>query len=185
MNLDSAFLERWVEPLYMEVLSSMQSPTVTQQLAVDCGAVNPEVIGILLADFNWRSRKMAALYAGINGWSCFTSDIGGLLLKSELTYAGANYCIALARFGSDEAVAYLKQYLDIWLGRPDCWYDQNHALSALLWLDQMRGTDEATIYVTAGGLWEQFVENKPNWDLERTKQRFFDTMQFCQEQFPQ
>ncbi len=127
---------------------------------------------------------MAAIYAGINGWSYFTDAIGERLLKSEVVYAGASYCFALARFRSDASADYLKQYLDIWLKRPECWYDQNHALSALLWLDHIQGSNEAAIYLSADGPWTRFVQNKPHWNLERTRQTFFTTMEFCQEQFP-
>lgn len=185
MGLDAATIERWVQPFYMKVLHAKQAASVTEQLVEASISITPEVVNALLADLNWRTRKMAAIYAGINGWSDFTDAIGERLLKSEVVYAGASYCFALARFSSDEAVTYLKRYLDIWLRRPECWYDQNHALSALLWLDQVWGSDEATAYLSANGPWMRFVESKPNWDLERTRQHFFDTITFCQEQFPQ
>ncbi len=185
MTIDEEARERWVNPFYMEVLHAGQSPAVTEQLTEACQTITPELVGALLAEFNWRTRKMAAIYAGVNAWPEFTDALGGRLLKSEVCYAGASYCFALARFGSDDAVSYLKQYLDIWLRRPERWFDQHHALAALLWFDQVRGTDEAAVYLADGGLWECFVQNKPNWDLERTKRMFCSTMKFCQEQFPQ
>lgn len=185
MTIDEELQERWVIPFYMEVLHAKQSPVVTEQLLAASASVTPQIVDALLSDLNWRIRKMAAVYAGINGWSDFTDAIGERLLKSEVAYAGASYCFALARFSSDEAVTYLKHYLNIWLDRPECWFDQQHALSALLWLDQVRGSDEAAAYLTVDGPWMRFVENKPHWDLERTRRAFFETMKFCQEQFPQ
>ncbi len=185
MIIDQEARERWVIPFYMKVLHAQQPLAVTELLIEASNAISQETVDALLADFNWRTRKMAAIYAGVNAWSGFTDAIGGHLLKSEVCFAGASYCFALARFGSDDAVFYLKQYLDIWLRRPECWYDQSHALAALLWLDRIRGTDDAAAYLANGGIWECFVQNKPHWDLQRTRLTFFETMKFCQEQFPQ
>jgi len=185
VTADDELQERWVIPFYMEVFHAKQSPVVTKQLLAASASVTPYIVDALLSDLNWRTRKMAAVYAGINGWSDSTGAIGERLLRSEVVYAGASYCFALARFGSDNAVSYLKQYLDIWLRRPERWFDQNHALAALLWLDQVRGTDDAALYLADGGLWECFVQNKPQWDLQHTRRSFFETMKFCQEQFPQ
>ena len=185
MIIDRDFCERWVIPFYMQSLHARQSPAVTAQLTDACNAVTPEIVEALLADLNWRTRKMAAVYAGIKRWNYFTAAIGENLVESKVCCAGASYCFALARFNSEASVNYLKQYLDIWLEQPECWYDQQHVLSALLWLDQVRGSEEAAPYMTANGPWLRFVSNKPYWDLEQTRQSFSETMMFCQEQFPQ
>ena len=90
MTVDQEARERWVIPLYMEVLHAGQSPAVTEQLTGACRTITPEVVDVLLAEFEWRTRKMAAIYAGLNTWSEFTEALGGHLLKSEVCCAGAS-----------------------------------------------------------------------------------------------
>jgi hypothetical protein len=78
-----------------------------------------------------------------------------MLLESELVYAGQGYCFALARFAEDSDATTLTAYLERYLPRLDCHYDQHYAVGALLHLDEQRGTDHAARFLGAGGLWER------------------------------
>ena len=104
-----------------------------------------------LADLNWRTVKWRLFMRESKDGTISQPLIGENLVESKVCFAGAFYCFALARFNSEASVNYLKQYLDIWLERPEGWYDQQHTLSALLWLDQVRGSEKAAPYMTADG----------------------------------
>lgn len=54
----------------------------------------------------------------------FRERLGELLSGSELTYAGQGYCFALARLGTAKDAELLVAYLERWLPRVDCRYDQ-------------------------------------------------------------
>jgi Family of unknown function (DUF6000) len=167
---DATFIEKWIMPFYLNVLGPTNYSTEFLELAKQAlEEVQPDIISTLLNERDWRPRLTAGWFAGVKRWEGFTQQIGDLLIASELCYQGQGFCFALARFGSDGAVLRLQQYLDIWLSRPDCCYDQDWALASLQWIDEQRGTGYAMPYLAAGGPWETFVVNKPNWDLSRTK----------------
>jgi hypothetical protein len=102
-------------------------------------------------------------------WGQFEGTIGELLLRSEVCYAADGYCVALASFATPGTIDYLKRYLEFYLRRPDLWFDQDDAMAALCWLDQQQGSDYASPFLP---LWSDFVANKPNWDLEGSKEAF-------------
>lgn len=177
---DATFIEKWVMPFYLRVLGPTNYSTEfleSAKLALD--EVQPDIISMLLNERDWRPRLTAGWFAGVKRWEEFTQQIGDLLIASELCYQGEGFCFALARFGSGGAVAHLQQYLDIWLNRPDCCYDQDVALASLQWIDEQCSTSYAMPYLVAGGLWETFVANKPNWNLSRTKDWLWRLMDIC------
>ncbi|WP_411577343.1 DUF6000 family protein [Streptomyces sp. HUAS TT20] len=49
-----------------------------------------------------------------------------------------------------------------WTPQPDLVYDQTFALSTLLHLDAVLGTERASRYLAAGGLWQQWTDAMPN-----------------------
>lgn len=116
-----------------------------------------------LLDFEWRSRLTASYLIGLDRRTQFRDRIGSLLLESRLVYAGVGYCFALSRFAQPEDAAILVAYLDRYLPRTDCNYDQGLAMGALLHLDQKLGTDHAQRFLVPGGLWQQstFAERDP------------------------
>jgi hypothetical protein len=118
-------------------------------------------------------------------WSKFAGLIGEALIASEGVYAGQGYCFALASFADDVSAKYLMDYLDTYLLKVDCYYDQDWAMPALIWIDEHRDTDHSSRYLTPGGLWERFAEDKgESWQLDYSKKRFWAIMKYCQEHFP-
>jgi len=110
----------------------------------------------------WRRRLTAAWLIGLDRRRHYRERLGGLLLESAGPYEGGGYCFALARFGQDEDAEILVAYLNRYLPRPDCHYDQDCAMGALLYLDELLGTDHAARFVETG-LWQSsaFAETGP------------------------
>ncbi|GAA4502866.1 hypothetical protein GCM10023191_055010 [Actinoallomurus oryzae] len=121
-------------------------------LAEDARRITDEELGRLLT-VEWRSRLTAAWLIGLDRRTVFRRLLGELLLESELMYSGQAYCFALARFGGHEDADLLAAYLDRYLPRRDCYYDQHWAIGALLYLDDRLGGHRAARFLGADGLW--------------------------------
>lgn len=174
------FITRWVMPFYTRGPQGSDVDTLRSELE----RVEPKVVRRLLSTYNWRERIVGGWFAGLKGWRQFESVIGQLLLASELCYAGQGYCFALACFADEPSRGYLTQYLDHYLARPELYYDQTEALCALMWVDDRHGTQFAAPYVEPDGPWERFIANKPHgWDLAQRRERFWQTMAYCRENF--
>jgi|SRR5579871_4896910 len=185
MNL-SPLCQTWVRPFYREFLhgnflflKDEDHRNGFVQFVQQALAALEAVTVDRLMRLAWREQLAGSWFTGLKGWTQFTQQIGDLLLESRACYAGQGYCFALARFANEDSIEYLKSYLDTYLPQKECYYDQNWALSALLWLDKARMTQEAKIYLQSGGLWERFVADKPYWNIVATEQRFHDIMVFC------
>ncbi|WFB11374.1 DUF6000 family protein [Streptomyces sp. LX-29] len=105
---------------------------------------------------DWRARLTAAWLIGCDRRQYFQDVLADLLVASQLCFSGQGYCFALARFGTEEDALYLVSYLERYLQRPDCQYDQHWAISALLHIDGLAGTEHATTFLASGGLWHQW-----------------------------
>jgi hypothetical protein len=126
----------------------------------------------VLLEGGWRERKTASWLVAVAGRTEYRSRIGELLLASAGPYAGAAYCVTLATFGDSADADVLCGYLDRYLPRRDLDYDQGFALGALLHLDAALGTDRASRYLSAGGLWQQWADTppRPSRDPQRYRQ---------------
>jgi hypothetical protein len=93
------------------------------------------------------------------------------LLASGGPYGGA-YCITLATFGTSADADLVCRYLDRYLPQPELAYDRTFALSTLLHLDAVLGTERASPYLAAGGLWQQWTDATPNtvWEPQEYQQ---------------
>ena len=109
----------------------------------------------MLGEFNWRPRKVDAIFAAISKNQDVENIIGTHLLKSEVCYAGRGYCLALASFESVSARTFLIQYLDYYLQRSDLDFDQGSALGALAYLNPILGSDILSELIPAYNLWQQ------------------------------
>jgi hypothetical protein len=105
--------------------------------------------------------------------SAFTSQVGRLLLRSDVCFAGAAYCLALAEVNSDESIAFIDEYLSYYLTRNDLWFDQATAMAALAYLDRINGTSIQSRHLAA---WSKFVEDKPLWSLAKSNALFEESM---------
>ena len=121
-------------------------------LARDARKISDEDL-VRLLSCGWRACLPAAWLIGIDRRRDHRELLGDLLLESAFPYAGQGYCFALARFGRPEDAEILAAYLDRYLPRKDCYYDQGWAMGALLYLDARLGTHHAERFVTTG-LWQ-------------------------------
>jgi hypothetical protein len=149
---------------YMTSIANLDQATL-QQFAQASSSINTGIVALLLGDFNWRTRSCGALFAAINNYVEFEEVIGNHLLKSEVCYAGAAYCLALARFSTDSAKNYLITYLNYYLDRNDLYFDQADAYCALEYLDKNAAGN-------FNNKWLSFTADKPNWNLARSREHF-------------
>ena len=161
--------ETWVLPLYY----GLQKPHVKEFVAKNLRLLSDELIGELLASFDWLPRTAAAYLAALSDRRTFTAHIGRLLLRSDVCFAGSAYCVALAEFNSQESVGFINDYLTYYLTHHDLWFDQGDAMGALAYLDCLNGTDDVARHSDA---WNKFVENKPGWSLAKSISRFVEAM---------
>lgn len=164
---DRPLTERWVAPLYLGGLrDEVKLLNVLRPLKE---LTNRALIERLISLRDWRSRLVGSYLAAMRREVELTEWIGRLLLRSDVCYAGPGYCYALARINTPACTEYLAKYLKYYLNEPDLWFDQSNALAALHYLDGVNDTAEAEGFA---GLWSEFVENKPTWDLERSRDSF-------------
>ncbi|MFC9248678.1 DUF6000 family protein [Streptomyces sp. NPDC057136] len=141
-------------------LSGPERVVFAGELVQAASEITPAEIGILF-EGGWRERKTASWLVVVARRTEFRSRISDHLLDSEGPYAGAAYCVTLATFGDSADADLLCGYLDRYLPRPDLDYDQGFALGALLHLDAALGSERASRYLAAGGLWQQWTGAQP------------------------
>ncbi|MEU9305725.1 DUF6000 family protein [Streptomyces sp. NPDC048269] len=153
-----------------------------RELVQAASEITPAELDVLF-EGGWRERKTASWLVVVAGRTEFRSRIGELLLASEGPYAGAAYCVTLATFGDSADADLLCRYLDRYLPRPDLDYDQGFALGALLHLDAALGSERASRYLAAGGLWQQWTDTPPprNQDPQKYRQVVHQLCSFASE----
>lgn len=151
--LDKAFIDRWVIPFYMAHPSQMRFQNAFAKVRHE---LNNSIIERLLGEFNWRPRGVGAVFAAIQNETRFIDQIGKLLLKSEVCFAGKRYALALATFGDEASISYLEKYLAYYLTRPDLHYDQSAVYAALMVLDEENGTKRHEVFKD---IWDALVIN--------------------------
>ncbi len=166
-ELTEEFIDRWVLPFYMVSLSSLDEELI-RTFANSAREIDPNVVYKLLSEFNWRTRITGAFFAAINNYTEFEDIIGKHLLKSEVCYAGAGYCLALAIFGTDNSKNYLRTYLHYYLDRRDLWFDQPQAFCALEYLD-INAANELK------EKWQTFSGDKSG-SLEKSREYFLESI---------
>ena len=146
-----AFEEKWVDPLYMGVPGYGKGEQNDFWCAVDrvYSEVSEQLVGELLDRNDWRSRKVGGFFAGLRVYSSILPRIEALLVESKFCYSGIGYCFALVRFSSAESSAALRRYLDVWLPRRDCCYDQMVALGSLVVGNPVSRTERITCVTIA------------------------------------
>ena len=155
------FLERWVTPLYMSFFNS-SSDSAVEALWPE---MNHGIAYELLSYFNWRPRVVGGYVVALKQLHELTDLVGDLLLRSDVSFAGQSYCLALAQLNTPKSRQFLHEYLEYYLTRSDLWFDQGHAMGAVAYLDRVNGTNEIICFTAA---WNSFVQDKPRWDLTRT-----------------
>jgi hypothetical protein len=146
VEVDQAFIDKWVIPFYRVNLGNVDE-AFKRNARNALLEISPQVIEKLLGHFNWRTRIVGAFFAAVKNWTQFQETIGNLLLKSEVSYAGKGYCLALVTFNTDISSDYLKRYLDYYLQQKDLYFDQAEAMSALAYLDKENQTNHVSNYL--------------------------------------
>jgi hypothetical protein len=172
-SMSKEMREKWVIPFYMQRLEAKDS-----DFTAACVEATPELTLSLLSEFNWRLRVVGARFVAVRQFFELQQDISNLLLKSDVCCVGGEYCLALASLANEAAADTLSEYLDYYLNQPDLWFDQGQALAALLYLDELLGSNKAAQFLE---LWQQFVSNKPNWDLADFNKGFRNSIKTLQE----
>ncbi|MEU9918022.1 DUF6000 family protein [Streptomyces sp. NPDC051001] len=151
-------------------LSGPERDLFMRELAQAAGEITPAELGILL-EGGWRECRTASWLIAVAGRTEFRSRIGELLLASAGPYGGS-YCITLATFGTSADADLVCRYLDRYLPQPELAYDRTFALSTLLHLDAVLGTERASPYLADGGLWQQWTDATPNtvWEPQEYRQ---------------
>lgn len=165
-SLSQDFINKYVISLYMKRIDNVE---FREYFLTIKDSVDNEVVAKLLGDFNWRTRSVGADFAAIYNMNEYEDNIGKLLLRSDVCYAGRNYCLALASFSSTVAINYLQQYLEYYLRQPDLWFDQDWAMAALSYIGINKGEDLLTPYMD---LWNEFIINKPSMILADSMESF-------------
>lgn len=142
----------------------------TEALVEAAREVSADEVEILLRGA-WREQLTGAFLAGFARHTTTRARIGELLVTSTTGYVGQGYCFALASFGTAEDAAILAGYLDRWLPRSDCQYDQAWAIGALLYLDGVLGGDLAAPYLAEGGPWQRWLAEMPGYDPDPAEHR--------------
>ncbi|MFJ2241083.1 DUF6000 family protein [Streptomyces sp. NPDC087859] len=162
-------------------LSGPERDLFVSELVQAAGEITPAELGILL-EGGWRECRTASWLIAVAGRTEFRSRIGELLLASGGPYGGS-YCITLATFGTSADADLVCRYLDRYLPQPELAYDRTFALSTLLHLDAVRGTERASPYLAVGGLWQQWADATPNtvWDPQEYQQIVAQLCSFASE----
>jgi hypothetical protein len=131
-----------------------------RRLRADAATITDSDLSVLLSS-EWRSRLSASWLIASDRRETFVHTLGPLLVASDLTYQGQGFCVALAAIGDATSAEYLQAYLDRWLPRRECRYDQKWAMAVLILIDERGGTSSAQRYLAPGGAWEE-------WSLDNT-----------------
>jgi len=173
--LDNEFIGKYVAPFYM---GSKETEEFRKAYLCLRESINIDLVSKLLGDFNWRSRSVGAYFAGLEGMGELEENIGRLLLRSDVCYAGHDYCLALASFSTPSATQFLHQYLEYYLEQTDLWFEQSSAMAALSYIGKKNSEDLLESHMAA---WDKFIESKPNWNLGDSIEGFNSQMQSLNE----
>ena len=169
--LDNEFLGKFVAPFYM---GSKDSEEFRKSYRVLRKSIDIILVSKLLGNFDWRSRSVGAYFSALEGMEELEENIGRLLLRSDVCYAGHDYCLALASFSTPTATKFLHQYLEYYLEQPGLWFDQTSAMAALSYIGRQNSEDLLVSHMPS---WEKFIVDKPNWDLSNAIESFNIQMQ--------
>jgi hypothetical protein len=143
--------------------------------------ITPEVCHQLISG-GWRESITGSWFAGLKQFRECQSAIGELLLASKFCFAGQSHAFAMACFATEHSAEYLRRYLQKFLRKPECHYDQGWAMAALMWIDNQRSTEFAEEFLLPGGLWDEFA-GQTGGALDEYKSDFWKVMECCNRHF--
>ena len=194
--MQTPLIERWVSPFYLRVLHGNYASRLVvggerEQFNTNVkdalASITPDIASELIRGY-WREAITGSWFAGLKTFDVCHDQIGDLLLQSKSCYAGQSHAFAMACYADDASVDYLKRYLNTYLRRLDCYYDQNWAMPALMWIDHLQSSNHADDFLAPDGLWHHFTADKISddndaWTIESCRNHFWDTMGYCREHF--
>lgn len=151
----------FIRPFYMKFLNlGFTGPTkenleFSGLVAGVLPFVDDVIAQLLMDEFGWRGRLTAGVFCAFLKKKDWLDRLGDELIQSRGPYAGQGFALAMFRFGS-EGIPYLCAYLEKWLPRTECYYDQKWVLAALSVSDEINGTSFSSEFIEPGGLWEKF-----------------------------
>ena len=153
-ELSQEFIQKWIKPFYLTnlVYRYEQFEASYREIASE---IDDYLVAKLLAQRNWRCKIVAAYFVAIKNWEQHSNQIGKLLLRSDVCYAGGGYALALARINTPQAHDYLSKYLHHYLNRPDLGFDQADVLGAVRYCDTKNQTNNLDEFKP---MWAEFCE---------------------------
>ena len=124
MRIGHYYDEDWIEEV--ELISS----EITEEITLK-----------LLGDFNWRTRLVGAYFSAVKNYQNQIDIIGTHFLKSEVCCVGHIYALILAFYNNSKTINILETYLDYYLAKPELYFDQESALEAIVYLDEINKTN--------------------------------------------
>jgi hypothetical protein len=190
-----ALTTEWVAPFYLRilhgnyatsVLSDQERARFNHSVHQALDRITPEIASDLIAG-HWREAITGSWLAGLKRITPCRELIGRRLLASEACYAGQSHAFAMACFADAESATFLERYLDEYLQRIDCCYDQGWAMPALMWIDEVNGSERSRRFLVKDGPWDSFTSDKVQvsdaWTLAVCQNRFWRSMNYCREHF--
>lgn len=161
-ELSKVFINKYVKPFY---LAHPDSESFKKSYFLIKDEISKETISTLLGDFDWRPRKVGAYFTAIKNFKEFEDNIGRLLLRSDVCYAGITYCLTLASFGTKKSISYIQEYLEYYLKQFNLDFDQPYAMAALAYLGKIKNEDLVSPFMDK---WKIYISKDPVGNLEQT-----------------
>jgi hypothetical protein len=173
--IDAASLPEWSRPLF---ITGLFEPDETVMLVGDhIALVDAELVLALLSVFNWRPRTIGAHLAALRGLASLEEEIGNLLLRSDVCWAGRAYSLALARFNTPRSLQFLTRYLEYYLTRRDLSFEQQYVLATVICLDERNGPTIAREFESP---WREYSRDGPNVALAAEVDRVRHQLEFLE-----
>jgi hypothetical protein len=157
-------LAQFVEPFYLSILHGncleFEEPKRAEFLSgfhMAAKRINHENVKRLLHAGEWRSGLVASWYVANRRWKDFVPEMVELLLASNVTFLGQGLAVSLASLATPECADGLEQYLDVWLSRTDCAYDQPWVMASLRECDRRRGEQRAARFEGRDGTYRRWT----------------------------
>ncbi len=174
VELTNEFIQKWAVPFYMEIGMHGDNKWIEKIKKIN-KEITPDITLALLGAFNWRTRLVGAYFSAVKGFQDQIDIIGTHFLKSEVCCVGHVYAIVLALYNDKKTDKYLNDYLDYYLQKPDLYFDQGGALSAVAYLDKTNGTNNIQRHLPN---WVKLQEDRE----ELTKENTLRTAKILEEQ---
>ena len=188
-------LRRWVTPFYLAILHGNYATRILREaererfnsaVTATLPTMTPAIAAQLISG-HWREAITGSWFAGLQRYEECQHQIGERLLASETCYAGQSHAFAMACFRNQASVDYLTAYLDTYLGRLDCDYDQDWAMGALMWIDQTMNERHSERFLEPNGPWDRFTADRlrdsDHWRSQDCFESIRDLIQYCRTHF--